>query len=69
MRVSNRLRRNISFMLLVVGIVCIVARAWNVVINPHSGRAWFEFIAIVILTYLCFDRFRELRRRVSEDVN
>ena len=64
MRVSNRVKRNVSFTLLIVGILCIIARAWTVVIDPSSICAWFELVGIILLTYICFDRFMILRRRV-----
>lgn len=40
--VSNRVKRNISGTLLVVGILCVIARGWNLATNPTSGYAWFK---------------------------
>lgn len=68
MRISNRVRRNVAFTLLLVGITCIIARAWQVVIDPSSGSAWFQLVGIIILTYICFDRFRELNNRVKQGI-
>ena len=62
MKVSDRVKRNIHLALLILGIACIVARAWDVALNPASGRAWFELFSIIFLTYFCFDSFRTLRR-------
>ena len=64
MRVSNRVKRNVSFTLLIVGVLCIIARAWTVAVDPSSGSAWFDLVGIILLTYICFDRFMIFRRRV-----
>lgn len=62
MKVSDRVKRNIHLALMILGIACIVARAWDVAMNPASGRAWFELFSIIFLTFFCFDSFRTLRR-------
>lgn len=68
MKISNRIKRNISFVLLVVGVACTAARIWNVVMTPDSGWAWFELCAIVLPTFLCFDSYRTYRRRIKNGV-
>lgn len=68
MQISNRVKRNISLILSIVGIVCIVSRIWNVIIAPTSGRAWFELFGMLLLTYLCFDNYLIYRRRVKKGI-
>lgn len=66
MKVSNRVKRNISFVLVIVGMVCTVARIWDVITSPASGWAWFQLLGIIMLTYLCFDNFQMYRRRIKD---
>lgn len=66
--VSNQVKRNISATLLVIGIICIIARIWGVIIAPKSGMAWFELAGITLLTYLCFDNFCIYYRRVKKGI-
>lgn len=66
MKISNPVKRNISLTLLIVGIMCIIARAWELILTPTSGKLWFELISIIILTYICFYRFRILQKRVRK---
>lgn len=68
MKISNRVKRNISAVLLVIGILCIIGRAFDVVIAPKSGMAWFHLGGIIILTYLCFDNLRIYHRRVKNGI-
>lgn len=68
MMVSNRVKRNISGTLLIVGILCIIARIWDVAVSPKSGQAWFDLFGIIVLTYLCFDNFCIYRRRVKKGI-
>ncbi len=65
MGVSYRVKRNISLVLTVIGVVCIVARIWGVVMEPTSWKPWLELFGIVIITYLCFDNYRTFRRKAS----
>lgn len=66
--VSNRVKRNISATLLVVGLLCIVGRAWAVAMAPKSGIAWLELCGVMLLTYLCFDNFLIYRRRLKNGI-
>lgn len=68
MRISNRVRRNISFVLVIVGVVCIAARAWKVIIAPGCGHAWFELFGILVITYICFDNFQIYRHRIKNGI-
>ena len=67
MKISNRVKRNISFALVIVGMVCTVARIWDVITSPASLWAWFQLFGIVMLTYLCFDNFQMYHRRIKKD--
>ena len=66
--VSNQVKRNISATLLVIGIICIIARIWGLLIEPKSGMAWFELAGIILITYLCFDNFMIYRRRIKNGI-
>ena len=66
--ISNTVKRNISATLLVVGVLCIIARIWGVVIEPKSVMAWFELGGMTLLTYLCFDNFMIYRRRIKNGI-
>ncbi len=68
MKISNRVKRNISLTLVVIGVTCIISCLWDIIINPTSGKAWFDLARIALLTYLCFDRFRVLQRRVKSGI-
>ena len=68
MQISNRVKRNISLSLTILGIIIIISRIWDVVITPSSGRAWFDLFSIVILTYICFDNFTIYQRRVKKGI-
>lgn len=67
-KVSNRVKRNISFALFVVGLFCMAARSVNVLQNLDSIKAWFEFAGIAFLTWrICYDKFLIYRRRVKKE--
>lgn len=68
MKISNRVKRDISFTLMLVGIVSCIARLWYVVMTPSSGKAWFELIGMAILTYPCLDDYLTYRRRVKDGI-
>lgn len=65
MRVSIRIKRNISLTLLIVGGLCIIARGWQAIHNPDSVRTWFNFFSITVITYFCYDRFRYFSKRMK----
>lgn len=66
--VSNRVKRNVSGTLLIIGVLCVIARGWNLAMNPTSGYAWFETAGMAFLTNLCFDNFRIYRRRIKNGI-
>ncbi|MCM1452363.1 MAG: hypothetical protein NC102_08885 [Clostridium sp.] len=66
--VSNRVKRNISGTLFAVGLINMAVRASGVVADFSSGKAWFEFISITILTWICYDSFSIYRRRVKNGI-
>lgn len=68
MRISNRVRRNISFVLFLVGVACVIARGLELADELSSGMAWFNLFSIVFLTAVCFGRFRELQKRVRQGI-
>lgn len=68
MKICNRVKRNISLTLTVVGIVCIISRVWDVAIAPLSVHAWFDLFGILLLTYICFDNYKIYQRRVKKGI-
>ncbi len=68
MQISNRVKRNTSLTLLVVGLICIASRIGDVALSPSSGRAWFNLFSIAVLTYICFDNYLIYRRRVKKGI-
>lgn len=69
MKISNRVKRNISFTLFIVGLFCMAARSVNVVQNPHFFMTWFELTGITFLTWcICFDNFLIYRRKVKNGI-
>ncbi len=67
MYISTKVKRNIQLTLFVVGILCTLSRAWDVITSPASGRAWFDFLGIMLLTYLCFNNFRDYDQRLKKE--
>lgn len=67
-RISNRVNRNISAACFVIGILCTIGRTWDVIVNPDSGKAWFQLCGIVFITIMCFDSFWTYRKRVKRGI-
>ncbi|MBD5287334.1 MAG: hypothetical protein HDS27_07395 [Bacteroides sp.] len=68
MKISNRVKRNISFTLLLVGTVCSVAWGWVVAMDPSSVRAWFELGGMIFLTSFSFSSYLEFRNLLKQGV-
>lgn len=68
MRISNRVKRNISLTLVIVGVSCIIGSICKVVMAPSSGSAWFDLSGMLLLTYLSFDNYLEWNRRVKKGI-
>lgn len=68
MQISNRVKRNISLTLTVVGVICNISRVWDVAIAPLSVHAWFDLLGILLLTYICFDNYKIYQRRVKKGI-
>ena len=68
MKISNRVKRNISFTLLLVGTVCSVARGCVVAMDPSSVRAWFELGGMIFLTSFSFSSYLEFRNLLKQGV-
>lgn len=66
--VSNRVKRNISGTLFILGLILMGVRASDVVANFSSARVWFEFMSITILTWASFDNFSIYRKRVNKGI-
>lgn len=68
MKISNRTKRNLQAILVLVGCGCIASRLWDVIVTPSSGKAWFELCSIIFLTVLCFGSFLTYYRRVKSGI-
>lgn len=68
MQISNRVKRNTSLTLSIVGLVCSVSRIWDVIIAPSSVQAWFHLFGILLLTYICLDNYLIYRHRVKQGI-
>ena len=68
MKISNRVKRNWSLTLSVLGLCCIVSRIWDVAVAPTSTKSWFDLFGIVVITYLCFDNYLQYRARVKKGI-
>lgn len=62
---SLRTKRNLTFALFCVGIICILARLWEVVVEPQVTRNWFKLGGILVLTYCCYDSFMRYCRALK----
>ena len=69
MAVSNRIKRNISFALTIVGCSIILARIIDPIMNQSiTGRGWFEIFGAIVITWCAFDNFNIYRKRVKDGI-
>lgn len=69
MAISNRVKRNISFCLTILGCIIIIARVAGPVLRGHiDARGWFDIFGACVITYLAFDNFRIYSRRVKKNI-
>lgn len=68
MRISNRVKRNVSFSMMILGCLIILARLWQVVSSPDSATAWIKLAGITLLTYFCFESFNNYRRKIRKGI-
>ncbi len=69
MKVSNRVKRNISFVLTIIGCAIIVARIVEPIMSKSiTGQNWFEIIGAIVITYCAFDNFNIYRKRVRDGI-
>lgn len=68
MKVSNCVKRNITFALFVLGLGCSAARTCDLIVMPASGRAWFHLCSILFLTVICLFDCVRLHRLVKRGV-
>lgn len=68
MKISYKLKRNISFVILLLGVVCVAAQIYGVAADPKSGRAWFDLASITFMTYFWLDSFRTYRRKAKDSL-
>lgn len=69
MAVSNRIKRNISFALTIVGCSIILARIIDPIMNQSiTGRDWFEIFGAIVITWCSFYNFNIYRKRVKDGI-
>lgn len=69
MAVSNRIKRNISFALTIVGCSIILARIIDPIMNQSiTGRDWFEIFGAIVITWCAFDNFNIYRKRAKDGI-
>lgn len=69
MAISNRVKRNISFCLTILGCVIIIARVLGPILTGHiDARGCFDIFGACVITYLAFDNFRIYSRRVKKNI-
>ena len=69
MKISNRVKRNISCALTILGCVIIVAQTVTPIMNKAMTRQdWLNIIGALVITYCAFDNFKIYRKRVREGI-
>lgn len=64
--ISDRVKRNISAICIVIGTVFVISRVWEVIISPKSGSAWFELSGSILILFICIDSYINYRRRIKK---
>ena len=66
MKVSDRTKCNISFVLTLLGVAIIVARVTDAIMSagPVSGKQWLDIAGALVITWCAFDSWTVYRRRV-----
>ncbi len=69
MAASNRVKRNISFALTVLGCIIIIARIIDPIMS-HMITGWnlFEILGATVITYCMFNNFNIYRKRVNDSI-
>ena len=68
MRISNRVKQNISLILFVLGLLCIISRIWDLILSPSSGWNWAYLICALVSTYIFAYLYFKFRRRVRQGI-
>ena len=63
MRISNRVKRNISLILAILGCFIILARAWNLAMGDGT---WWEVVSAGVITFCAFIGYIDYRKKVVE---
>ena len=69
MAVSNRIKRNISFLLTLLG--CVIIISW--IVTPILARSidakgWFEIFGACVITYNTYSSFATYNKRVKAGI-
>ena len=69
MVMSNRVKRNISVPLTLLGCIIISARVIDPIMSGSiDGRGWFDIFGAVVITCLAYDNFKMYRDRVRNGI-
>lgn len=69
MAVSNRVKRNIYFVLTLLGCSIIVARIADPIMEGDiDSKGWFDIIGACILTFFAYDSFSIYKKRVRKGI-
>lgn len=69
MAVSNRIKRNISFALTIVGCLIIIARIIDPIMNHAiTGKDWLKILGAIAITYCAYDNFKIYHKRVKDGI-
>lgn len=62
MKVSNRVKRNLSGVLSLIGVFCVVSRACDLWFDVGRVRSWVNLFFIVMITLYWIAQFNKYRR-------
>lgn len=69
MAVSNRVKRNISFVLTIIGCMIVAARVLDSVLNGNiDTKGWVDIIGACIITFCAYDNFSVYNKRVRKGI-
>lgn len=69
MAISNRVKRNISLTLTVMGCGIILARIIDPIMSHAiTGKNWFEIFGAIVITFCAFNSYCTYRKRVKDGI-
>ena len=70
MRISNRVKRNISLTLAIIAVLCISSYLIEMVMEKQykSSHIWFKLFAMSVYSFCSFDNFIIYQRRLKRGI-